>query len=121
MRWVSTRVLPDPAPATTSSGPPRCTTASSWSGFRPSKSVPTRSAGARPSAGGAELAGMARPSYGTRVTAIRLSAWLNLSHEGSNPDREPHRQHVEGGRAHRLAAAAGGLDDHRSEPHEAAR
>ena len=33
MRWVSTRVLPEPAPATTSSGPPRCTTASSWSGF----------------------------------------------------------------------------------------
>ena len=29
MRWVSTRVLPDPAPATTSSGPPRWTTASS--------------------------------------------------------------------------------------------
>ena len=36
MRWVSTRVLPDPAPATTSSGPSRCTTASSWSGFSPS-------------------------------------------------------------------------------------
>src|SRR5262245_19896934 len=34
MRWVSTLVLPDPAPATTSSGPPRCTTASSWSGFK---------------------------------------------------------------------------------------
>ena len=36
MRWVSTRVLPEPAPATTSSGPPRWTTASSWSGFSPS-------------------------------------------------------------------------------------
>ena len=29
MRWVSTRVLPDPAPATTSSGPSVWTTASS--------------------------------------------------------------------------------------------
>ena len=37
MRWVSTRVLPEPAPATTSSGPFSCTTASSWSGFRPSR------------------------------------------------------------------------------------
>src|SRR5438270_14041913 len=26
IRWVSTRVLPDPAPATISSGPPWCTT-----------------------------------------------------------------------------------------------
>ena len=35
MRWVSTRVLPDPAPATTSSGPSWCSTASRWSGLRP--------------------------------------------------------------------------------------
>ena len=43
MRWVSTRVLPEPAPATTSSGPPRWTTASSWSGFRPRSSAGSRS------------------------------------------------------------------------------
>src|SRR6056297_3234030 len=36
MRWVSTRVLPEPAPAITSSGPDGWTTASSWSGLRPS-------------------------------------------------------------------------------------
>ena len=36
MRWVSTRVLPDPAPATTSSGPSTWVTASSWTGLRPS-------------------------------------------------------------------------------------
>ncbi len=33
-RWVRTRVLPEPAPATTSSGPSVCSTASRWAGFR---------------------------------------------------------------------------------------
>ena len=32
MRWVRTRVLPEPAPASTSSGPSPCTTASRWGG-----------------------------------------------------------------------------------------
>src|SRR5664279_5371219 len=36
MRLVSTRVLPDPAPATTSSGAPRCSTAARCGGLRPS-------------------------------------------------------------------------------------
>src|SRR5512138_3413158 len=49
IRCVSTRVLPDPAPATTSSGPSRCTTASSWSGLSPTvKGLGT---------GGSEVAG----------------------------------------------------------------
>src|SRR3954471_23973723 len=38
MRWVSTRVLPDPAPARISSGPSPCTTASRWGGLRPASS-----------------------------------------------------------------------------------
>src|SRR4051794_268390 len=38
MRWVSTRVLPEPAPATTRSGPPRWVTASRWAGLRPETS-----------------------------------------------------------------------------------
>ena len=33
-RCVSTRVLPEPAPAITSSGPSVCRTASRWAGFR---------------------------------------------------------------------------------------
>ena len=41
MRRVSTRVLPEPAPATTSSGPPRCSTAARWGGFRSSTSRST--------------------------------------------------------------------------------
>src|SRR5215217_4411203 len=38
MRWVSTRVLPDPAPARISNGPSPCTTASRWGGLRPASS-----------------------------------------------------------------------------------
>ena len=39
MRRVSTRVLPEPAPASTSRGPPVWVTASSWAGFSPSSST----------------------------------------------------------------------------------
>src|SRR5919112_94169 len=36
IRRVSTRVLPEPAPATTSTGPPEWVTACCWGGLRPS-------------------------------------------------------------------------------------
>ena len=39
MRCVSTRVLPEPAPAMTSRGPPGWVTASIWDGLRPSRSA----------------------------------------------------------------------------------
>ena len=42
MRWVSTRVLPEPAPATISSGEPAWTTASRWRGLSPSSSAAPR-------------------------------------------------------------------------------
>src|SRR5680860_1813162 len=45
MRWVSTRVLPEPAPATISSGPPACTTAARWASFRSSTSSGLTTAG----------------------------------------------------------------------------
>ena len=38
MREVSTRVLPEPAPAITSAGPSGSVTASRWEGFRPASS-----------------------------------------------------------------------------------
>jgi hypothetical protein len=38
MRWVSTRVFPEPAPATISSGVPACVTAWRWRGLSPSSS-----------------------------------------------------------------------------------
>ena len=37
-RWVSSRVLPEPAPATTRTGPSGALTASRWTGFSPSSS-----------------------------------------------------------------------------------
>ena len=37
MRWVRTRVLPDPAPATTSTGPSVARTASRCAGLRPAR------------------------------------------------------------------------------------
>ncbi len=42
MRWVSTRVLPDPAPATISSGDPACVTACRWRGLSPSNNAAPR-------------------------------------------------------------------------------
>ena len=42
MRRVSTRVLPDPAPAMISSGPPRCSTAARWGMVRSSSSAAGR-------------------------------------------------------------------------------
>jgi hypothetical protein len=42
MRWVSTLVLPEPAPATMSSGEPACVTASRCRGLRPSSSAAPR-------------------------------------------------------------------------------
>ena len=46
MRCVSTRVLPEPAPATMSSGEPECTTAARWLSFSPSSSAAASTAGA---------------------------------------------------------------------------
>src|SRR5919106_5997904 len=44
IRWVSTRVLPEPAPAITSSGPSPWVTASRWAGLRSASRRSTRSA-----------------------------------------------------------------------------
>ena len=56
MRCVSTRVLPEPAPATMSSGPSVWVTASAWTGLSPSRSG---------SSGGL----MRHPTYRPPVTA----------------------------------------------------
>jgi hypothetical protein len=44
MRCVSTRVLPDPAPATMSNGPSGAITASCWTGLRPTSMAGSPSA-----------------------------------------------------------------------------
>ena len=58
MRWVRTRVLPEPAPATMSSGPPVWVTASRWTGLSPSS---------RASSAGL----MGTPAYWPPVTGLR--------------------------------------------------
>src|SRR5690606_5195208 len=52
MRWVRTRVLPDPAPATISSGPPWWSTAVRWGSLRPSRSCSWEDTPPRVDAGG---------------------------------------------------------------------
>src|SRR6188474_1297597 len=68
IRWVRTRVLPDPAPAITSSGPSWCSTASRWSGFSPSR------IGSDPSALSNGPAGMAGRAYSRSCPATGFAA-----------------------------------------------
>src|SRR4051794_375236 len=70
MRWVRTLVLPEPAPATTSRGPSPWTTASSWSGLRPSIKV---SAGIRPIL----RPGRAPVRVGRRRRLVRTTSWYD--------------------------------------------
>src|SRR5687768_4378044 len=57
MRWVSTLVLPEPAPATMSRGPPGWVTASRWTGLSPES----------------RSAGMGDPGYRRGVTAPAMA------------------------------------------------
>ena len=57
MRRVSTLVLPEPAPATTSNGPPRWTTAARWGRVSPSSSAAAATAIPPPAGIGQVVAG----------------------------------------------------------------
>ena len=85
IRRVSTRVLPEPAPATTSTGDPSCSTASRWGGFRPSSSSsavgrrrrgrlspadPPRAASSRSAAGGAPVGAKVKKSGACSVMTV---------------------------------------------------
>jgi hypothetical protein len=63
MRWVSTRVLPDPGPATTSTGPLVASTASRCASFSPLRSS-VAMADVIESKGGGLLREGSRPSMG---------------------------------------------------------
>src|SRR4051794_35937544 len=84
IRRVSTRVLPDPAPATTSNGDPSCTTAARWGSLRPSSSCSAVGPPAVFSAGAARCSNpgrdsvvmfgpayVARPPAGSEQAAVR--------------------------------------------------
>src|SRR4051794_23889569 len=69
MRCVSTRVLPEPAPARISSGPAPCVTASRCSGFRPSRRA------------SAAACGIVRLTIEPRPVGARYSAAMPLTDE----------------------------------------
>src|SRR5690242_5887078 len=77
-RCVSTRVLPEPAPAITSTGPAGIVTASYWAGFSPERSK------LRPRAGTAgSVSTMTNAWYRRRITRVSVaeSALRNLDQE----------------------------------------
>ncbi len=101
IRWVSTRVLPEPAPATMSSGDPECTTASRCWGFMPSSSAAAcasacsrrRSGRGRASSGRASSrpgsgrpSGRPTPGCPDRCDAAR---WCRRRPRGGPPARPP--------------------------------
>src|SRR3954447_9076192 len=87
MRRVSTRVLPEPAPATTSSGAPSCTTAARCGSFSPAGRA--SAGGAAPRSGFSEPeSGRPRPMTG-RVSLISRPAY------GPPPPGDPSVEPVE--------------------------
>src|SRR5687768_8025868 len=101
MRWVSTRVFPEPAPASTSSGPSPCVTASRWAGLRSASRRSTASApgstgapysasaltaprivrGAAPALGRCSAAGGARPALRLQLLDLGLGGLaVELAH-----------------------------------------
>ena len=90
MRCVSTRVLPEPAPARMSSGPSPCVTASRWGSLRPSSRASMRSSAA---------ACGKTPEHTTARGGVRpppverqaQSVCLGVCAENGTSDRPPHR------------------------------
>src|SRR6478735_8871931 len=83
MRRVRTRVLPEPAPATTSSGAPACVTAARWGSLRPSRSGWSRCS-KRAWSAGASMGLMSAPAYAPGATDRSAPVWA-----GSEPGRGP--------------------------------
>ena len=75
MRRVRTRVLPEPAPAMMSNGPPRCSTAARWGMVRSS-----RSAAGRPENAPVAVGGAAAPSPPVVGTLQRGGSRCGLGH-----------------------------------------
>ena len=100
MRWVSTRVLPEPAPAMTSSGPSGWVTASSWTGFSPSSSGSSLLGEQRPAGPSASVIG---PTLPTPCDGHGAAAAL-VSRRGSAPPTDRRVEEADLGRTLLLAA-----------------
>src|SRR4051794_29875453 len=112
-RWVSTRVLPEPAPARISSGPSPCSTASRCGGFRPARSWSARSvvSGIPPIVRSARdvLSAPMRLTDEVRATAERVTATarsvrvdpdrLAALDPGPPPELDRERHYLEGSEA----------------------
>src|SRR4051795_8567026 len=111
IRWVKTRVLPEPAPASTSSGPSGCVTASRCGGFNPaSRSSTAAASGTGPRIrSGAEAMGLcddvrehcaatAAQAHWVAIDEARLDAY-DLEGPPPEPDPlDPERHYLEGSR-----------------------
>ena len=78
MRWVSTLVLPEPAPATMSSGEPACVTASRCRGLSPSSSAAPRA-----------VAGWTGVVWGSSNSALIVSNTVPARPDRFAPRRAP--------------------------------
>src|SRR3954451_5161723 len=85
MRWVSTRVLPEPAPARMSSGPSPNSTASRCGGVRPASSSSTASACSSRGSTSSER----RSMWGSAAIAANASARCGRSAGATVSDRMP--------------------------------
>ena len=111
MRCVSTRVLPEPAPARISSGPSPCVTASRWGSLRPPSRLVDRAASARRHASirplrGYGAGGRPRPSLAAAMRPLRRGP--RDAARGSRPRRHAavtHRRSTRSARVEPGAAA----------------
>src|SRR4051812_7614681 len=72
IRWVSTRVLPEPAPARMSSGPSPCVTASRWGGVRPSSRASIAARGGAGDEPLGEAGGIVADGSGPSGSSVRV-------------------------------------------------
>src|SRR3954462_10165231 len=108
MRCVSTRVLPDPAPASTNNGPVSCSTAWRWGSFRPSRrgsaaaGALTQARVALHSARPMGLCDRVRESCARIAESARFvtiaPASLDRIEPGPPPVLDPERHYLEGSR-----------------------
>ena len=78
MRWVITRVFPEPAPARINSGPSTHWVASAWAGFKPSSRTSTEAGSTEPEKTSDE-AGVWGPTSQIEGSAISRFSWVALS------------------------------------------
>ncbi len=99
-RWVSTLVLPEPAPAITSSGPSTCNAASRWASFRSARSsscgvtVTTRCYRRPPPSPGPDGTARRRPHRPSGRARPHLSAGIGVAGRSGTLEDQGRRQRL---------------------------